>query len=542
MRRAVRDYAVVSGVGLAAAVAYTVYAIQQHLRFESGRDLAIFDQAVWHYSRLETPESSVVGVPNLLGDHLHPIVVVLAPVYAVFSGPETLLIAQSLLIAAAVLPIFAFARERVGTVAAYALTASYAIFWGVQAAAGYEFHEVAFAPPLIATAIWLAASERWRAFYPTLAALLLVKEDMALLVAFIGLWLALSGQRGRGAWVAAAGLAYYAAATEILIPHFGDGDFRHWSFTDFGDDLPSSALHVLTRPWKPFAVLVDDAQKVETLAFLLLPFLCLTLLSRLAVLLVPLVAERMLSSNEIFWGTDFHYSLAVAPVLVMGAAAGLANLGRWVPAVGRARAAPAAVAAMVLALNAAAAIAVFDGRGHPLSTLLHPSYYEEPPWAGPIERALATVPDSREVSVATQDRLLPHLSRRDHALGVARTAGRVDYIVLDVVEPFGPTAGNASFRELGSAFVRLAPYYEPIFFEAGWTVLQRRGLAARRANPLAGMARPLRARSLAAGTRWGESTLALGAALERCAADPRAAPARPRSNAFTQPGRSCAPR
>ena len=507
-------------LGLVAAAAYSVYAVQRHLRFETGRDLAIFDQALWHYSRLETPESSIVGLPNLLGDHFHPLLVVLAPLYALVSKPETLLVAQSVLIAAAVVPIFLFARDRVGATAAYAFAASYVVFWGVQAAAGYEFHEVAFAPVLLAAAIHLATRQRWLPLYGTLAALLLVKEDLAIAVAFFGLWMALGGERRRGAAVAAVALSWYTLVTEVLIPHFAGGrDFRHWSFTDFGDSLPSSVLHVLGHPWEPFVTLVDDAQKVETLAYLLIPFLCLTLLSRLAVLLIPFVAERMLSSTELFWGTDFHYSLAIAPVLVMGAAAGLDNLTRWWPAGVRFARGPVAVATVVLALNVVAAVSVFDGRRHPLATIFQPSYYREPAGTDAIERALAAVPADDDVSVATHDQLMPHLSQRDSTIGLASTAGRVDYVLANVVQPYGVTAGNRNFRELGNAFVKLAPHYEPVFFEAGWTVLRLRDRAPGAPSPLGGLGEDLHGRLITSSRTWGEAAVRLGRALESCRVD-----------------------
>ena len=51
-------------VALAAAlgVAYAVYAVLRHVHFQTGLDLTIFDQAVWHLSRFEEPASTMKGV------------------------------------------------------------------------------------------------------------------------------------------------------------------------------------------------------------------------------------------------------------------------------------------------------------------------------------------------------------------------------------------------------------------------------------------------------------------------------------------------
>src|SRR5690348_13474228 len=96
-------------------LAYSFFAVMRHLHFEtSGMDLGIFDQAVWHYSRFEAPASTINPHSNLLGDHFHPLLMVLAPLYWFFPHVETLLIAQVFLLTLAVFPLYAFALKRVG--------------------------------------------------------------------------------------------------------------------------------------------------------------------------------------------------------------------------------------------------------------------------------------------------------------------------------------------------------------------------------------------------------------------------------------------
>ena len=54
---------------------YSTFSILRHLHFESGWDLAVFDQAVWLYSRFHAPNVTVrFNEPvSLLGDHFHPV-------------------------------------------------------------------------------------------------------------------------------------------------------------------------------------------------------------------------------------------------------------------------------------------------------------------------------------------------------------------------------------------------------------------------------------------------------------------------------------
>src|SRR5258706_9323261 len=96
--------------------AYTTLSVSRHLRLlTSGYDLGIFEQAVRGYARLGPPVAELKG-PGfvLLGDHFHPILAVLAPVYRLWPSPLTLLVAQAALLAVSVIPVTGLARDRLG--------------------------------------------------------------------------------------------------------------------------------------------------------------------------------------------------------------------------------------------------------------------------------------------------------------------------------------------------------------------------------------------------------------------------------------------
>ncbi|WP_328996315.1 DUF2079 domain-containing protein [Kribbella sp. NBC_01245] len=96
-----------AAVSLTFAIAYVAYSLGRHRAFATtGFDLGIFEQAVSSYAHGHWPTSNVrePGL-NLLGDHFHPILAVLAPFYRLLPHTETLLVAQALLLAISVLPI-----------------------------------------------------------------------------------------------------------------------------------------------------------------------------------------------------------------------------------------------------------------------------------------------------------------------------------------------------------------------------------------------------------------------------------------------------
>ena len=156
------------------AIAYLVFSLVRYDQFaHSGFDLGIFDQVVWHYSRFEAPSSSVKDLDYIWGDHFSPI---LALLYWIWEDTRMLLIAQALLLAAAAaVPIFLLVRAKLGRVAAYVFALSYLAFWGLQSALSFEFHELVFAPLLIALVLLAIERRRWGAYFPLLIALLCVK-------------------------------------------------------------------------------------------------------------------------------------------------------------------------------------------------------------------------------------------------------------------------------------------------------------------------------------------------------------------------------
>ena len=148
------------------AAGYSVFALVLNYTFQtSSYDLVIFDQAVRSYAHFEPGISIIKGVHNgfgphfsVLGDHWSPILAALAPLYWIYNSPQVLLVAQAVLFALAIPPIWVFTRRafgggQQGDLAAYLVAVAYALSWPIASALAFDFHEVAFAPVLIAVAL-----------------------------------------------------------------------------------------------------------------------------------------------------------------------------------------------------------------------------------------------------------------------------------------------------------------------------------------------------------------------------------------------------
>lgn len=267
-------------VVLLIAAGDAIFCVLRYANFRTGTDLSLFDQAIWHYSRFEAPISTIKGF-SLLGDHFHPTVAGLAPLYWLWSDPRMLLIGASVLVACSVIPVFLFARRRLPRAPSYLIAMAYGVFWGIQVGVGYEFHESELGPLLIALAILFADRRRWGWFFLMIALILGVKEDLSVFVVFFGVYLLTLREWRRGAALMVAGAAWYLLATKVAIPHFApSGTYNYWSYSELGDDFPSALLALLKAPWRLVEIGLSPGEKVSTLAYLFAPFLFLSLASR----------------------------------------------------------------------------------------------------------------------------------------------------------------------------------------------------------------------------------------------------------------------
>lgn len=464
----------VGAITALAAAVYALYGLARYFSFRSGTyDLVIFDQAVRGYADFGLPVSIAKGVHNgfgyhfaVLGDHFSPILALLAPLYWVYDGPPTLLVAQGVLVALAIPSLWVFTRRALGVPAAYLVAVAYAISWPIQSAVSFDFHEVAFAPPLMA--LMFEREQAGRRVHAVLAALalLLVKEDMGLAVAGFGLYVLVKDlRRGRrrawlvGASLAVGGLVMTWVATRVIIPTFGGDPNYYWHYNELGTTVSSAASNIVTHPLHALHVFTNPDVKVHTLLWLFAPLLFLPLLSPMVLPALPLLAERMLASDmPNWWTTGFQYNAFIVVPLFCAAVDGARRLRRRVPA--------------GFGLGWAAAVCVIAVAVLPkfaFASLLHTSWYDGGPRTGAARAVIDRVPDG--VLVEASNYLGPHLSGRDRVLLWDTTPRYAPWVVGDVEGRHFPFPSLEEQRERVRHL--LANGYQVVFERDGYVVLHR---------------------------------------------------------------------
>ncbi|MGA9715212.1 MAG: DUF2079 domain-containing protein [Aeromicrobium sp.] len=428
-------------LSLLAAAGYATVSLVRFATFVPvSYDNGIFEQAVKSYSRPGAPIVDIKGPGyNILGDHFSPIDALIAPVYRVLPSAQTVLLAQVLLIAVSVAVVTHLALRVLGTGWGVAVGLMYAVSFGLQSAVEATFHEVAFAAPLLALAGAAYVDRRWRAVVGWSMPLLLVKEDLGLTVAVIGVVLWLSGRSRLGPAVLVGGLVATALTVLVVIPAFATDGYAYAS--TLGGDR--GLLPTLTD---------DPSRKVATAMLTVAITGFAAMFSPWALLALPTFAWRFAGDNASYWGTEYHYSLVLMPIVFVAAIDGVQRHRplRWLLPVG------AVVSAVTLI-------------GSPLAGLLDSDTYQAPDRVATARAIVETIPDG--ASVESDIGLLTHLVT-DHTvywLGSTTPAlAPPDYIAFDVASGFG-SPGDVP----GYAFDKYGVIYTTVIDRDGYVLVQR---------------------------------------------------------------------
>ncbi|MEV6010147.1 DUF2079 domain-containing protein [Streptomyces sp. NPDC051976] len=419
---------------LLSAVFFVLYAALSVTRYRRmltmSWDLGIFEEAIKGYAHLHAPIADLKGPGfNELGDHFSPITALVSPFYRVFPSPVTLLVAQAVLFALSAVPITRVAAWALGRRRGLMVGVAYGLSWGVQRAVDFDFHEVAFAMPLLAFALEALIRRRWHTAMWWSLPLVLVKEDLGASVALIGLVVLLRAREddeGTGPRTSAYAIALMAfgvlsSALEIkvLIPHFygpGYDAFNHIN----GDGALTGHIPVDTA--------------IRTLLWILVPAGgLLALRSPLMLVALPTIGWRFISHYPENWGTAWHYSAVLMPVVFLAfvdAAFGLTGKGAAKDAgdAGRSRRNLVAYAAALPAAMAGAALALSTQL--PVATLTHTDTYKVNAHTKAVEKLLDQIPSGSTVEANVGP--ISRLVHRTTVYWVGGSKGVVpDYMALD---------------------------------------------------------------------------------------------------------------
>lgn len=283
----------------------------------SAYDFGLYDQGIWLLSRGKSPFVTLMG-RNLFGDHSSFILLLLVPLYWLFSSTATLLVVQSVVIAMGGIPVFLYTRRRLSSDAmGAAMVAVYLLHPAVSWTNLENYHPDSFLALLVGLALYGALERKWRLFGCAVVLALLVKEDVALMMIPIGVWVAIRRDIKRGLIVAFGSALTMCVLIFVVMKHFTGVTFRNSWRIPFGG-FWGFVWTTLRRPWKLVAYLAGQDRPFylwQTLApmgfvFIIAPEIVLTA--------TLVLFTNILSTFWYQYHIQYHYSLVVVPAIIIG--------------------------------------------------------------------------------------------------------------------------------------------------------------------------------------------------------------------------------
>jgi len=468
---------------VAVGFGFAVLAVLRHRAFQSHAfDLGNMDQAVWstlHGHPLRFTDMDVGGrvLTNRLAIHVEPLLIVMAPLYLLHDGPETLLVAQALVVASGAVPAYLIARTALGRPhLALVFPAAYLLHPTLQNAMLDDFHAVAMSACFLLWALFFAYQGHVRGFLVAGLLAASTKEEIGLLVATVSLLLALKKWR-MGILGFALGCGWFVCCMTVIVPHFNPGGHSPYleRYAYLGHGLTGIMEGIVRNPHLTWTVLTSPA-RLDYLAALMHPLGWTSLLALpLLALAAPSFAINMLSADPTMYSGLYQYSAEVIPFVIASSAIGIRVVtlpalrhdmrqGWWI-----------VTTLCVLALAAS----FLDDRRYGFSPLAEGFSV---PSVGPHQRLedrfLRAIPSGAVVSAS--DEIEPHLSHRTWIYLLPtlhpRNGPVPEYVVLDASIASLPTTPRTLHR---SALEALGHGYGIVAGRDGLLLL-RRGAVARR--------------------------------------------------------------
>ncbi len=379
-------------------------------------DFGLFSQMFHYMKKTGLPLTTLErdGLLSHFAVHVSPIYYLMLPFYAIVPTPATLQVLQAAVLASGVIPLYLIGKNRgLSGFSRTLLCALLLLFPAYAGGTGYDLHENCFLTPLI---LWLFyAIEKKNIPLTAVAGVLTltVKEDAAVYVAVIGLYLLIKTLLRlkkldihnliTGIALLAGSILWFFAVTGYLAKH-GDGvmTYRYENFIyDGSGSLITVVKAVIMNPMKALFECVDP-EKLQFNNLMLLPLLCLPLLTRRYeryILLIPYVLINLMSDYQYQHNIFFQYTFGSTAFLLYLTAVNLADFRTEKLRLG------ALCMAVLVAGTCFAGNILPKVKQYQQTASKYASYYDS------VREVLDTVP--KDASVATTTFYTTYLSQRD---------------------------------------------------------------------------------------------------------------------------------
>ncbi|MCP4415065.1 MAG: DUF2079 domain-containing protein [Chloroflexi bacterium] len=472
-------YLLITAVILWAAILAT-FAIMRHQRLNSSAyDLAIKSQVIWNSSQGDW-FASTLEVNNYLGDHVQPIMLLIAPLYRLWPDVQLLLIIQAVALSLGALPIYHIGQRHLKNQRLALLFSLVFLFYPALGFMNrFDFHPVIFCIPLLLFAFNAWENDRLLLTHLLLLMALLSKEEIGLTIFALGLYAIFIRRQVRlGLMWASVGLGWSLFSLFVIIPAFrGTDSDTLGRYAWLGADVVTQLRTLILNPGFVWQQQMGEPFRWHFLVVLLLPLGYLALLAPATLLIgIPALLYNLLSAVPSQSSIYFHYIAPFVPFAFIAAILGAARLRLWRPQmihwiIGS------------LLLGTAVAWAVDNPFSKTVADPFYPVYTLEQTFsAEAFAEAKALLP--KDASVATTMAFAPHLSTRAELYLFYHKGKReiavydypqADYLLLHLSDMRWFVNPRIYYAMIETAVGRDG--YEAIYYQEDVVLLQKTGRA-----------------------------------------------------------------
>lgn len=295
-------------------------------------DLGIMDQVVYNTSKgrfLEMTNQDFNKNMSRFAVHFDPILALMVPFYWIYSGPETLLIIQTVILGLGALAVYLIAKNILkNKFYSIMFAIFYLLYFPVQRANLFDFHPVTLATTFLLFMIYFSLIKKNGLSFLFFILSLLTKENIGLITFLWGIYLIFRKKEIKfGLIVSLISVVFFVGALFFIIPYFRQGvHFAAKYFGDYGDS-PSKIFPGLLRSPNIVIKSLFSTPSLDYFKQLFLPHLVFIIFAPLEFLIAsPDVLINTLSSNPNMRAIYFHYNSLIVVFVIFASIKGFSYI------------------------------------------------------------------------------------------------------------------------------------------------------------------------------------------------------------------------
>lgn len=299
-------------------------------------DFGIFSQMFYYMKETGMPMTTTERNYYLshFAIHFSPIFYLILPIYIIFPHPVTLIVVQLLIVLSGAIPVYLICKNKKYSVfITVGIVSVFLLYPTMRSGLFYDFHENKFLTPLLLWLLYFTEKEGLSVKHKSIGIgvftllSLMVKEDAAIYVACIGLFLMVykkrKNERLTGLFIMLGAIIYFLIVY-YLLGKYGAGSsinsigrYENFLVSD-NDGLADMLMNIFKDPAYAIKQLLT-AEKLEFVLWTMVPVLFVPLISGKAsvyILLIPYLVMNLLTNYVYQYDIGFQYTYGSCTLLI----------------------------------------------------------------------------------------------------------------------------------------------------------------------------------------------------------------------------------